>query len=290
MPNPTQTPALEFVGVSYAYPGAAVAGTKGGVGEAIRGVTLDVRVGERVGILGPNGGGKSTLLKIALGLLDGYEGKVSVFGRPPSVARREGLVGYVPQRVEAELGLPVSARQVVQMAATVGMPAWRPSGARVRTKVDECLSMVGASDFASQAVGKLSGGQLQRVMIARALAREPRMLMLDEPTVGIDAAGQQRFSALIERLNKGLGLTIVVVSHDLRTIATSCDRVACLRRTLHYHDAPGGLTPAVLAEVFSHDIEAVFGEVHIDAHAAADCHDPTHHHHHAHDHGGGGQG
>lgn len=114
--------------------------------------------------------------------------------------------------------------------------------------------------------------------------------MLDEPTVGIDAAGQQRFSALIERLNKGLGLTIVVVSHDLRTIATSCDRVACLRRTLHYHDAQGGLTPAVLAEVFSHDIEAVFGEVHIDAHAAADCHDPTHHHHHAHDHGGGGQG
>jgi len=287
MPDQAPSPALRFEHVSYAYPGAALAPGKGG--QALRDVTLDVRVGERLGILGPNGGGKSTLLKIALGLLDGYEGAVRVFGRTPGEARREGLVGYVPQRVEAELGFPVSARQVVQMAATVGLPAWRPAGPRVRARVDECLSMVGAAEFADRAIGKLSGGQLQRVMIARALAREPRMLMLDEPTVGIDAAGQQRFAELVERLNKGLGLTIVVVSHDLRTIATTCDRVACLRRTLHYHDAPGGLSPAVLAEVFSHDIEAVFGEVHIDAHAATECHDPSHHHH-AHEHGGESRG
>jgi len=116
---------------------------------------------------------------------------------------------------------------------------------------------------------------LQRVWIARALANRPRLLLLDEPTVGIDPAGQQQFSDLLTRLRNEMDLTIVVVSHDLRTVAAGCDRVACLARTLHFHDAPGGLTPAVLAEVFRHDVSAIFGDVHIDAHRAAEC---SHHH------------
>ncbi|MEX2217784.1 MAG: hypothetical protein WD749_03410, partial [Phycisphaerales bacterium] len=116
--------------------------------------------------------------------------------------------------------------------------------------------------------------------IARALASRPRLLLLDEPTVGIDIAGQQRFSALLRTLHERLGLTIIVVSHDIRTIAAGSDRVACLSRTLHSHTAPEGLTPAVLAEVFSHDVAAIFGDVHVDAHLARECPDPAHPHAH----------
>jgi zinc transport system ATP-binding protein len=124
-------------------------------------------------------------------------------------------------------------------------------------------------------------------MIARALAGRPRILLLDEPTVGIDVAGQHRFADLMRSLHERLHLTIVLVTHDIRAIATGSDRVACLSRTLHSHTAPEGLTPAVLAEVFRHDVAAIFGDVHIHAHPAADCPDPSHEHAHPHDHSKG---
>ncbi len=258
---------------------------------AVEGVSLTVERGERLGILGPNGGGKSTLLKLIIGLIRGASGTIRVLGRSPGEARRLGLIGYVPQRVGAELEFPLSVRQVVAMGASVGISPWRRMPPDRAERVDRSIDLVGAGAFRERAIGKLSGGQLQRVMIARALACDPKILVLDEPTVGIDVEGQRRFAALIERLSEKLALTIVIVSHDLRTVATGCDRVACLSRTLHYHAAPGGLTPAVLAEVFSHDIEGVFGAVHIDAHRAEDCPDPERHHPHAcdahdHDHGG----
>ncbi len=271
--------AIQYEGVTFAYPRA---GGNGGPRTAIEGITLGVRIGERLGILGPNGGGKSTLLKLTLGLLRGNSGSIRVFGVSPDEARRRRLIGYVPQKVESELAFPLSVRQVVQMAAAAAAPAEQ------RRTVDESLALVGASDLADKPIGKLSGGQLQRVMIARALAAKPKLLLLDEPTVGIDLAGQQRFADLLRSLHDRLGLTIVVVSHDIRTIAAGCDRVACLARTLHSHMAPQGLTPRVLAEVFSHDVAAIFGDVHVDAHLAKECPDPAHEpHHHAHEHGPG---
>jgi zinc transport system ATP-binding protein len=258
--------AVEYQNVSYTYGGSGA-----GLRPALEGVTLSVREGERLGILGPNGGGKSTLLKLTLGLLRGGSGAVRVFGLSPEEARRRRLIGYVPQKVEAEMSFPLSARQVVEMSAALGHPAWRQLPGSVREAVDEALALVDASALADRPVGKLSGGQVQRVMIARALATRPRLLLLDEPTVGIDVAGQQRFADLLRLLHQRLGLTIVVVSHDLRTIAAGSDRVACLSRTLHSHMAPAGLSPQVLAEVFSHDVAAIFGDLHVDAHLAAEC-------------------
>ena len=140
------------------------------------------------------------------------------------------------------------------------------------------MALVGADRVANKPIGTLSGGQLQRVMVARALAGKPRLLLLDEPTVGIDPAGQQQFGEFLGSLVKQLGVTLVVVSHDIRTIAAGCDRIACLSRTLHSHVAPEGLTPRVLAEVFRHDVAAIFGDVHVDAHAASGCSDPSHKH------------
>lgn len=232
--------------------------------------------GERLGVLGPNGGGKSTLLKLTLGLLTGYAGTIEVFGVTPEAARKGRMIGYVPQRTRAELGFPLTAWQVVEMGAAVGVSPWRSLSREHRETVRRSMEVVGAEALAEQTIGSLSGGQLQRVMIARALACRPRVLLLDEPTVGIDVAGQKQFADLLKHLHDVLGLTVVVVSHDIRTVAAGCDRIACLSRTLHSHVAPEGLTPAVLAEVFRHDVAAIFGEVHVDAHSASACSDPSH--------------
>lgn len=273
-------PALEFDAVSFAYPGAAHAAA------ALSRISLRVDEGERLGVLGPNGGGKSTLLRIALGLLPGYTGRVSVFGMAPDLARKRGLIGYLPQRSEAELAFPISVRQAVLSAASWRVPPWKPAPRDLRERADRAIDLVGASAYADRPVGSLSGGQLQRALIARAIACGARLLALDEPMVGVDAGGQRIFADMLATLHARLGLTIVIVSHDIRSIAAGCDRVACLARTLHFHDSPKGLTPQVLAEVFSHDMAGIFGELHIDAHAADACdHGPGAHHYH---HTGGG--
>lgn len=267
-------PAILLEDVSYAYPGAR--------SPALDHINLRVEPGEMLAVVGPNGGGKSTLVKIMLGMLSGYGGRVSVFGEPPRAARRAGVIGYVPQRSSAELSFPISGRQAVLMSATARVPGWKRTPHPAREAAEESLSRVGALEFADRPVGALSGGQLQRILIARALACRPRILALDEPLVGIDAPGQRRFGDMLAALRRDLGLTIILVSHDLRTIAggarspgqtgtPACDRVACLRRTLHFHLAPEGVTPQVLAEVFQHDLSDVFGEVHVDAHRAEEC-------------------
>lgn len=243
-------PAVQYERVSFAYPGPP--------GEpprlALENVSLTVQAGERLGILGPNGGGKSTLLKLTLGVLTGYRGTIRVFGLPPRAARRERLLGYVPQRLGAELAFPLSVHQVVAMPATLALRPWARLPQEARRAIRETMTLVEIDALADVPIGRLSGGQLQRVMIARALAARPRVLLLDEPTVGIDIVGQQRFADLLHSLHVKLGLTIIVVSHDIRTIIAGCDRIACLSRTLHSHVDPRGLTPQVLAEVFRHDV------------------------------------
>jgi zinc transport system ATP-binding protein len=269
------SPAVAYRGVSFTYRGGSGSESER---PALENITLEVREGERLGVLGPNGGGKSTLLKLTLGFLTGNAGEIRVFGLTPEQARRRRLIGYVPQRNEAELRFPLSVRQVVSMGATVGVLPWASMSKGQRDAIDGAMRAVGVDVLASRAIAELSGGQLQRVMIARALASRPRILILDEPTVGVDLAGQQQFAELLRTLHSMFGLTLIVVSHDIRTIAAGCDRIACLSRTLHSHTGPEGLTPAVLAEVFRHDVAAIFGDVHVEAHAASACHDPAHVH------------
>lgn len=262
--------AIEFDHVSHTHAGS--------VGPTLREISLRVEPGERLGILGPNGAGKTTLVRIALGLLGPSGGSVRIFGHPPGEARAARWIGYVPQRSGAELAFPLSVRQVVAMPTWVGLAPWKRPGARAQGAVSRAMALTGCEGFADQPIGRVSGGQLQRALIGRALAAEPRLLVLDEPTIGIDAAGQQQFAEMLGHVQEELGVTVVIVTHDLRTVAAGCDRVACLHRTLHAHMSPQGLTPAVLAEVFRHEVEGIFGDVHIDAHAAAECDDPSHGH------------
>jgi len=298
-------PAVVFDRVTFVYPGGdgqrpdagaggAGAGGAGGAGggPAVQDVSISVRAGERLGILGPNGGGKSTLLRLALGLLTPTSGTVRIMGLDPAAARRRGLIGYVPQKVEAEMGFPLSVRQVVTLGAAWRTPAWRPIAPAHRRAVETAMELCGAAPFADRPIGSLSGGQTQRAMIARALAAEPRVLVLDEPMVGIDALGQAQFAELLAKIHRERRITILIVSHVLRAIAAGSDRVACLSRRLHFHDSPAGLTPQVLAELFSHDVAGLGGTalsgMHIHAHGPGQPCPADHTHPHAHDGRSGG--
>lgn len=254
-------PAVEFESVTFRYPGSSK--------PALENVSLVVQAGERLGILGPNGGGKSTLLRLMLGLLDGASGVIRVCGMSPSAARAAGMIGYVPQKLDAEMLMPLSAIGVVTLGACWRVSPLRPVPADVRERVARAMRLVGAEAFADRPIGKLSGGQVQRVMIARALAADVRILALDEPTVGIDPSGQRMFGDLLHTVHRELGVTIMVISHDLRAIVAGSDRVACLARRLHSHTSPEGLTPQVLAELFSHDVAGLAGPLsgmHVHAH------------------------
>ncbi len=222
---------------------------------ALRDVTLHVQRGCSLGIIGPNGAGKTTLLKIILGLLGGYTGRVEVLGLPPTAACRRGnIVGYVPQRHQTEWRFPLSVRQVALMGLVGKTGLLRWYSRTDRQYVESLLERLGIAALADRPIGDLSGGQQQRCFIARALAARPKILILDEPLVGIDEAGQRQFAELINDLHRSLDLTMVIVSHDIRAIATSCSKVACLNQTIHYHDSPAGLTEDVLREVFQHEI------------------------------------
>ncbi|KAA0214263.1 MAG: metal ABC transporter ATP-binding protein [Cyanobacteria bacterium CYA] len=229
--------------------------------DVLSNITLRVEVGEKLGILGPNGGGKSTLLKLVLGLLRTDRGSVRIFGMTPERATAEGLVGYLPQRIEAALDAPLSVRQVIAMPAMLPLGPLAHPGADVCAHIDRIIGLLELDGLADRPVAALSGGQLQRAMIARALSRRPRLLILDEPTVGIDVRGQQRFAEMLNRLHKELSLTVLLVSHELRTVVAGSDRIACLARTMHFHGSAAGLTPQILGQVFRHDVEAVVGPV-----------------------------
>jgi len=244
-------PAILTEGVSYRYPGAET--------EVLSSINLRVEAGEKLGILGPNGGGKSTLLRIVLGLVRPDTGRVEVFGQSPDRARAEGLIGYLPQRIEAALDAPLSVRQAITLPAALRLGAFGKMDSDTRAHIDELMDLLELRDLSNRPIGALSGGQLQRVMIARALSRRPRVLILDEPTVGIDVRGQQRFADMLELLHRRFDLTVLLVSHELRTVVAGSDRIACLARTMHFHGSASGLTPQILGQVFRHDVEAIVG-------------------------------
>lgn len=244
-------PAIRCEGVCYRYPSAASGAP---AEDAVHDVHLTVARGSRLGVLGPNGGGKTTLMKLLLGLLAPQSGRIEVLGGSPREARRGGRIGYVPQRSKASLAFPLSCRKVVEQGAKHGLSPLKRTTPEITERVDRAIELTGVGGYADKPIGALSGGMFQRVLIARALAPGPAVLLLDEPTVGVDAHGQARFAELMTGVHEATGVTIVLVSHDLRAIAAGCDAVAVLSRELHVHEAPGGMTPELLAEVFHHDV------------------------------------
>ena len=197
----------------------------------LRDVNLTVRQGDFIAMIGPNGGGKTTLLKLMLGLLDADTGTVRIFGQPPQdVSHR---IGYVPQDVHINKNFPISALDVVLMGKLKPVRGRSRHSPRDRQAAINALDQVEMKKFRDHRIGELSGGQKQRVFVARALVTDPELLFLDEPTASIDTKGQNEFYALLKELNKTI--TIIVVSHDLMVISGTIKSVICVNQRLHYH-------------------------------------------------------
>lgn len=208
-------------------------------------VNLNLVQGEFMAVIGPNGGGKSTLLKVMLGLIDVDEGQVRILGKKPNRVRTR--VGYVPQQVVHQPGFPIRVSEVVAM----GLPVARSRGFSLRQKqsdhIQSVLEEVGVANLSDRPFHALSGGQRQRVYIARALIGEPEILLFDEPTANIDPDGTYCFHELLERLHKRM--TMVMVSHDFSVTAPMVDSVACVNSRLIYN-ADSELTPDMLALIY----------------------------------------
>ena len=191
-------------------------------------VSLEIGPHDYLALLGPNGGGKTTLLRVMLGLVQPDRGRVEVFGVAPREAK--GRIGYVPQHLRFDLDFPVRVLDVALMGC-LGRRR-RPSPAD-RSAAHAALDRVEMAEFADRPVGRLSGGQLQRVLIARALVQEPRLLLLDEPTASLDERIGRSVWELFEELSREMA--VVVVSHDIGAISRHVRGVACLNRSLHAH-------------------------------------------------------
>lgn len=212
----------------------------------LEGLSLTVQPGHFLGIIGPNGGGKTTLLKVVLGLIVPSRGTVSVLGRSPGEAR--GKVGYVPQHFHFDTGFPVSVIDVVLMGRLALVGPMRPYGSVHRGRAHVALEEVGIADLADRPIGSLSGGQLQRVMLARALVTEPKVLLLDEPTSSLDTRVGRDVYDLLGRLAEEM--TVILVSHDIGVITRHVETIACLNQRLHYHHSK---------ELTGEMIEAAYG-------------------------------
>lgn len=225
-------------------------------------IDLTVEPGTVLGLIGPNGGGKTTMVRLLLGLLRPTRGRITIAGQSPAHAVRRGdVIGYLPQRPSTSPRFPINVRQFVRLGLAGKTGMLRAHERDDLQFVETLLHRVGADAYADQPIGALSGGQLQRIFIARALSCRPQLLLLDEPTTGIDRAGQQHFLEFLQSIRREMNLTVIFVSHDLRAVSAISDRIACLNLTLHYHDVPEHLPPDLVYRLFACDLQA-FGLSH----------------------------
>jgi zinc transport system ATP-binding protein len=226
------TPVVELEDVSFGY--------RAGV-RVLENVSLEVGAGEFVAIAGPNGGGKTTLLRLVLGLERPTTGTVRIFGRPSGRGPDGARIGYLPQRARLVGEAPVTVREVVSTGRLAPAGIWGPLRRIDREAVTRAIETVGLADRADAPLRTLSGGMQQRALIAKALASEPTLLALDEPTTGVDAESQESLGGLLEELRSELGVTILYVSHEFGAVEHVVDRIVLVRGGIVYDGPPSGL-------------------------------------------------
>lgn len=212
---------IEVSNVSFGYNGQTV----------LKDVNLKIGRGDFIAMIGPNGGGKTTLLKLILGLLRPSHGTIRVMGRPAS--QSSGQIGYVPQNIHMNRKFPITVMDVVLMGLMNPHHRRRRFGSKDRQRAIRALERMEVANLADRKIGLLSGGQRQRVFIARALVSEPSLILMDEPAANIDTKGQADLFKMLNELNQTV--TILVVSHDLMVISRYAKSVACVNRNVHYH-------------------------------------------------------
>jgi zinc transport system ATP-binding protein len=209
-------------------------------------INMEVAEGWIAGIMGPNGGGKTTLLRAILGILKPSSGEIRVFGAEPRDAVKKGLVGYLPQRQGKSL-LPLTALEAVRIGGRSG-----------KKEAIAALETVGMAELAGRSFWELSGGQAQRVSLARVMVERPRLMLLDEPSTGIDTVSQEDFYRLLLRLRAETGVTVILTSHDVGAISSYVDQVFCLNIRLHCHgSASACLTREHLSELYGREVDII---------------------------------
>lgn len=236
------TDPIVIKGVSFSYNGPPV----------LEHVNLTVPPGEFLGLVGPNGSGKSTLLKLILGVLKPQMGEIKLFGKSPEQGR--GRIGYMPQIAEFARDFPISVEETVLLGRLGKTSAFGFYRKRDKEIALQAMREVEVENLRDRPIGTLSGGQLQRVLIARALAGEPELLILDEPTANIDMRKEEDIFDLLQKLNERV--TIIVVSHDIGFISKYIHRVACLNRTLQVHKTTE-ITNDILQGLYEHPVHLV---------------------------------
>ena len=217
--------AVELRHVCFAYPGGP---------EVLHDVELEVESGEFVAIAGPNGGGKTTLLRVAVGLEQPARGEALIFGEPATQSSRRRRIGYLAQRAQLGIDAPATVREVVES----GQVSRGLLGRGDRSLVDDAIERVGLSHQARSVVSRLSGGQQQRAFLAKALAARPDLLVLDEPTAGVDVDAQEALAALLEELHRDIGVTILFCSHEFGAVEQYVDRLVLVRGGIAFDGDP----------------------------------------------------
>lgn len=225
--------------------------------QILSGINLDVPRGIALGIVGPNGGGKTTLLKIMMGLLKGYTGRVEIHCQVDDdpAARHHYCIGYVPQKSVINTTFPATVRDAVEMGL-YGFARFWGASRKEKEYIDWLLNETGVWEIRNKSISEISGGQLQRALIARALVAKPSLITLDEPLTGVDESGVLQFIELIMGLKRSLNLTVVMVTHDFHSLSLFADRVACLNGTIHSHDNPEQMSLEKIRGIYSCGFEA----------------------------------
>jgi zinc transport system ATP-binding protein len=232
--------------------------------KVLNNLSFSVDEGEYLGIIGPNGGGKTTLIKILLGLLKPSSGKVSIFNQPLQVFHEYHEIGYVPQRIaHGENNFPATVKEIVTSGFTADKRLFYRLTEKDKKVLNEVMDVTDVAAYKNRLIGDLSGGERQRVFIARALASEPKIMILDEPTVGVDISAQKQFYAFLKKLNKTQGITILFITHDLDMIAKEATKVLCLNHNLVCYGLPSeAVDEKVMHDLYQTDMKFVHAHDH----------------------------
>jgi len=244
-----KTVVVEIRDVSVKYPNGVM---------ALENINVDVAQRDLIALIGPNGAGKSTLLKVILGLTKPTGGTVKLFGCL-DLGKNLKYVGYVPQSAQArDPNLPFSVYETVMLGRTAHAGLLHRMDAEDRQKVEETLKLFGIYELKDRKIGQLSGGQSQRVFLAKAMVAEPKLLLLDEPTSGVDATSKREFYNILERLNKESGLTVILSSHDISVITKIATRVLCINKSQFFCGENEDFSADVeIHKMYEHPVELI---------------------------------
>ncbi|MUV39146.1 Fe(3+) ions import ATP-binding protein FbpC [Lentibacillus sp. JNUCC-1] len=251
-----QQPVITMRNVAYTYEKTNV----------LHHIDFELPRGAFMGVTGPNGGGKTTLIKLMLGLLKPQKGDIQLFGQPIQQFKNWDKIGFVSQKSNAfNKGFPATVYEVVSMGLTSKVGYLKFLTKKHKKKIISAIEQVGMGEFTHRNIGALSGGQQQRVFIARALVSDPELLILDEPTVGVDAENVDRFYDLLNHLNKDNGITMLLVTHDTGTMTEHATDIVCINQTLHFHGKPDdytSLTAEDLSKFYGYPVKLVTHDHH----------------------------